>query len=255
MPNSTMSAAVLASEAIEAEAEPSSLLLARFPGRAMLGDRRIERGLAALIWLSLPFLLHLMRVHPGGYGKLLGEYPEYFFLAAVAALLAVFGLFVLTRTFVSYGYDKSPLQSLTHRVMMTSIVSAFSVTVILLSLSFLLAEKLQSGQTENHAIDSISLLLRSLDLKGDQYEIVASAAHALVAALLINLGVSALAQWLKTKPVQTSYASARNSGKAVVAKAPEPLLAFVVPFAWLTLIVILWLTTLSSGWLLSWAQR
>lgn len=245
------SAAPVASESIEVARAPSRpLVFARFPGCAMLGDRRIERGLAALIWLSLPFLLHLMRKHPGGYGILLEKYPQYFFLAAVAALAAVSVLFVLTRMFVRCWYDESPLQPLVHRVMMTSIVSAFSVTVILLSLSFLIAEKLLASK---ESIDSISLLLRNLGAKGDQYEIAASAAHALVAVLLLNLCVGALARWLKPKPAQIGHSSAVNESRAAIEKAPLHF-ALIAPLAWLTLIGILWFTTQSSDRLLSWAQ-
>jgi hypothetical protein len=237
----------------------------------MLGDRRIERGLAILIWLSLPFLLHLMTKYPGGYGQLLLGHPEYFFLASVAALAAMLILFagswlvVEVTTWLAVGapvfgtYNSAAAavlpwtgeralgrrgRRLAHRVLMTSIVSTFSITVILLSLSWFLAQRLPTGN--GHSSDALSWFPRQLGYVGNPYEPISGLLHAILAALIVNLAIVVASNWLRRPLSQRAAGSGYDEN--LVQDASTPNVFVVATASYATLQLALYLTTFSVGW-------
>jgi hypothetical protein len=238
-----------------------------FPGQSMLGDRRIERGLAVLIWISLPFLLYLMRIHPGGYRDLLENYPEYFFFAAAAALAVVLVLFGGTWLAVNWAYrefqekekgEKKSLLRLAHRIWMTSVVSTFSITVILLAGSTFVSLAIQPPASSNapapSPVDMFSLMLRWGGYKGELCEFIAGFAYALIAAVLVNVGVIWFARRLQKRAPANQNADRREVESAekettLAAEVWRPDILRVAVLAYLGLLSGLYLTTVSSAWL------
>jgi hypothetical protein len=237
----------------------------------MLGDRRIERGLAILIWLSLPFLLHLMTTYPGGYGQLILHHPDYFFLASVAALVAVLLLFAgswLSVKTASWLAVKAPTSGpynsvaatilrwigeralgrrgrrLAHRVLMTSIVSTLSITVILLSLSWLLAQCLPTGDEKSP--DALSWFSRQFGLVGNPYEPISGLLHAVLAALIVNLTIVVVSNRLKRPRPQRAADSVYDEN--LVQDASTPNFFIVATASYVTLQLALYLTKFPVNW-------
>ncbi|GLH81386.1 hypothetical protein SSBR45G_62950 [Bradyrhizobium sp. SSBR45G] len=190
----------------------------RFPSAQVVNNRQTERWLAALIWLSMPFMLHLLRTAPGGWGTLLNS-PEYFIYAVIDVIITLLLLYLsvlLLSSLLVHGESvetQAASRRTAVRIWMDAIVSCFGLTAILLSVSTWIAK-----QFSNHGTtDAIGLLLNR---EVGPWSWVIQYGYALAAALAL----SAVIRW------RSQRRSAAWSD--VDAALPEPNLLLVALFAY-----------------------
>jgi hypothetical protein len=168
-----------------------------FPSQEVSQNRRIERALAAMIWVAMPFLLHLVATYPGGYGRLIKE-PEYFFLAVVdvigAVAIAYLACLAMARLTVASRGEAAAVRGnrkRAHRAWVLAVVSCFAATAVLLSISTWIS--MHWLQNPNNVVTT-DALIQLLHRTGVLQEWASGYVHAFVAGLLVSLIIRRLAR-------------------------------------------------------------
>ena len=229
----------------EVKARPVPLITWRFPSAEIITNQKLERGVSVLIWAAMPFTLYLLSLHPGGFGGLVFNHPEYFFLAAVAIMVATIFIFVVawgiaTKTVPVKGVSEEANkkardhQRYVCRAWVAAVIPTFAVTAILLSISIRVANYwyLPPG-SKPLTIDFLSQLVRyNFHYSGDLLQWLTGYLHAFVAVVVISF---VALRW-------PSKASSEETAK----REPIPLLNLlsVSVVAYLMLCFALFLTTL-----------
>ncbi|WP_431206268.1 hypothetical protein ACQ86E_16525 [Bradyrhizobium betae] len=230
-----------------------------FPSGLVAQNRQIERGLAALIWVAMPFVFYLFRTHPGGLGRLVTIYPIYFFtivLYVVAVVITTYLAFWgLTRLVSADTADAThSTRKVTLRAWMDAIISCFALTAIALSASIGISMELLQKRSSQVTIDAASWML---NLNEESFLThVVGYGYALAAALTIGLVVRRL-----TRKSQTAGTTVRAEAlpqtrdrlgflKGFLAYLlRNPMVFLVALVAYLILVGSLWLTTRQASWM------
>lgn len=254
----TMMSEVEAAPAARASGS-SSLEWLLFPSSLVSQNRHIERGLAALIWVAMPFVFYLFRTYPGGLGKLITTYPVCFFavvLYVVAVVLSTYlALWGMTRL-VSAGTAEATrsMRKITLRAWMDAIISCFALTAIALSASIGISMELLQKRNSQVTIDAASWML-NLNEESVLTHVVGYG-YALAAALTIGFVVRRLTHKSQaagtTAPAealpQTRDPFAFLRG-LLAYLLRNPMVFLVALVAYLILVVSLWLTTRQAAWM------
>jgi hypothetical protein len=208
-----------------------------FPGGLVSQNRQIERGLAALIWVAMPFVLYLLRTHPGGFGGLITE-PVYFFLAvlylATVVVVTYIALWGLTRLVPAEDVDTNrSRRKIALRAWMDAIISCFALTAIVLSASIWISMEWLQDRGNRVTIDVFSLML-NLDESDWRLHLIGYG-YALFAALAIGFIVRRMTR--KTHAADTPRAE-------TLSQARNPIVFLVALIAYVVLTMSMALTEL-----------